>query len=161
MTVGVNSHRLRIAIIGGGIGGLTLAIALQQRGIAAEIFEQASELSEIGAAVALAANATRELRRLGVLDAIAGFSTEPTELIYRNWRDGHRLVAHPIRHDLAYQTRFGAPLYGIHRADLQRILSGVLGGAGLHLGHRLVDLVDESDAICLAFANGRFAQADW
>lgn len=58
----------RIAIIGGGIGGPTLAIALRQRGIAADAYEQAPHLAEIGAAVALSANSTRELRRLGVLD---------------------------------------------------------------------------------------------
>ena len=81
----MSPHDLRIAIVGGGIGGLTLALALRQRGMAAEIFEQAPELTEIGAAVALSANSTRELQRLGVVDEITAFATEPTELIYRNW----------------------------------------------------------------------------
>ena len=76
---------MEIAIVGGGIGGLVLGSALRQRGMVAEIFEQSSELTEIGAAVALSANATRELERLGLLDGIAAASTEPTELI---WRDG-------------------------------------------------------------------------
>ena len=152
--------RMRIAIIGAGVGGLTLAIALRQRGLAAKIFEQASELNEIGAAVALSANSTRELRRLGVLDAISAVSTEPTELIYRDWRDGHRIAAYPVRHNLQYRKRFGAPFYGIHRADLQRVLSDALGGVGLHLGHRLTNLVDRSDTIGLGFANGRNVQAD-
>src|SRR5262249_32289343 len=61
----VNSPSLRIAIIGGGIGGLTLAIALRQRGVAAEVFEQAPELTEIGVAVGLAAQATPGLRGPG------------------------------------------------------------------------------------------------
>ena len=130
----------RIAIIGGGIGGLTLAIALRQLGLEAEIFEQARELTEIGAGVALAANSTRELRRLGVLDAITAVSTEPTELIYHDWRDGHRIAAHPMRQDLQYQKRFGAPFLGVHRADLQRVLSGALAGTRLHLGHQLGNL---------------------
>ena len=156
----MNAPRLRIAIVGGGIGGLTFALAMRQRGVAAEVFEQAPELTEIGAAVGLAANATRELRRLDVLDAIAACSTEPTELIHRNWRDGRRISAHPVRYDLAYQKRFGAPFYHLHRADLQRILSGALDGVGLHLGHRLVNLADEGAAVGLEFANGRFVQAD-
>ena len=63
----MSARALRFAIVGGGIGGLTLALALRQRGMAAEVFEQAPELTEIGAAVALSANATRELRRLGLL----------------------------------------------------------------------------------------------
>jgi len=160
MIASMSRLRLRIAVIGAGIGGLTLAIALRQRGLAAKVFEQASELNEIGAAVALSANSTRELRRLGVLDAITAVSTEPTELIYRDWRDGHRIAAYPVRDNIQYQKRFGAPFHGVHRADLQRILSDALGGVGLHLGHRLTNLVDHGDTIGLEFANGRFAQAD-
>ncbi|MBX9874986.1 MAG: NAD(P)-binding protein, partial [Beijerinckiaceae bacterium] len=72
--------RSRIAIIGAGIGGLTLALALRQRGIEADVFEQATQLTEIGAAIALSANGTRELERLGCLDALSAVSTEPTEL---------------------------------------------------------------------------------
>ncbi len=156
----MTSQRLRIAIVGGGIGGLTLALALRQRGLEAEVFEQAAELAEIGAAVALSANSTRELRRLGVLDQVAAVSTEPTELIYRSWQDGRRIAAHPVRHGLRYQDRFGAPYFGIHRADLQRILHGALGGGGLHLGHRLQHIFDEGDRITLEFTNGQSAQAD-
>jgi len=153
-------QRPRIAIVGGGIGGLTLALALRQRGMEAEVFEQAQELTEVGAAVALSANSTRELRRLGVLDAITAVSTEPTELIYRSWQDGRRIAAHPVRQELRYQQRFGAPYYGIHRADLQRILSGALGGAVLHLGHRLHNLIDGGNRITLEFTNGRSTEAD-
>ena len=160
MTASTSLRSLRISIIGAGIGGLTLATALRQRGVTAEVLEQALALTEIGAAVALSANATRELRRLGVLDAIAAVSTEPSELIYRNWRDGRRIAAYPVRNDLQYRKRFGAPFYGIHRADLQRILSGALDGLGLRLGHRLSKLVDQGDTICLEFANGRYAEAD-
>ena len=160
MIASMSRQRLRIAVIGAGIGGLTLAIELRQRGLAAKVFEQASELNEIGAAVALSANSTRELRRLGVLDAITAVSTEPTELIYRDWRDGHRIAAYAVRDDNQYQKRFGAPFHGVHRADLQRILSDALGGVGLHLGHRVTNLVDHGDTIGLEFANGCFAQAD-
>src|ERR1700744_3641594 len=86
----------RIAIVGGGIGGLTLAVALRQRGIEADVYEQAPKLTEIGAAIALSAHSSRELRRLGMLDALTAASTEPSELIYRNWRDGSRIAAHPV-----------------------------------------------------------------
>ena len=94
----------------------------------AEVFEQAPELAEIGAAVALSANSTRELRRLGLLDQITAVSTEPTELIYRKWRTGRRIAPTPCTRTCVPE-RFGAPYYGIHRADLQRILSGALGSA--------------------------------
>ena len=151
---------LRIAIVGGGIGGLTLALALRQRGIEAEVYEQAPELTEIGAAVALSANSTRELRRLGVIEALTAVSTEPSELIYRNWRDASRIATHPVHENLRYQELCGAPYFGIHRADLQRILNGALAGAGPHLGHRLIELTDQGGAIGLTFANGSTAEAD-
>jgi len=150
----------RIAIVGAGIGGLTLALALRQRGLQAEIYEQAPELTEIGAAVALSANATRELRRLGVLDAVMAASTEPSELIFRNWRDGRRVASHPVHAGLAYQTRFGAPYCGIHRADLQQALAAALGGAGLNLGRRLSSIAEQADGIALAFEDGGRAVAD-
>src|SRR4051795_3474387 len=118
---------LRVAIVGGGIGGLSLALALRERGLTAEVYEQAAELAEIGAAIALSANATREYARLGLLDELTPTSTTPTELIYRHWRDGSRIAAHPVGNDNSYVSRFGAPYLGIHRADLQKTLSGAFG----------------------------------
>ena len=127
------SHSIRrpdIAIVGAGVGGLTLWLALRERGLCAEVYEQAHELTEIGAAVALSANATRELGRLGVLDEVVAASTEPTELVYRDGRTGERIAAHPIRLNGAYRARFGASYCGIHRADLQRALSATSTRSG-------------------------------
>lgn len=152
--------RLRIGIVGGGIGGLTLALALRRRGIAADVYEQASELREIGAAVALSANATRELARLGCLDAIAAHALEPSELVWRGWRDDRRVAAFPVAADGQYRARFGAPYLGIHRADLQRVFGTAHGPERLHLGYRLVDLADRGETIELIFANGRTADVD-
>jgi salicylate hydroxylase len=151
---------LRIAIVGAGIGGLSLALALRERGVRAEVFEQAAHLTEIGAAIALSANATREYARLGLLDELAAAATIPTELVHRHWQDGSRVAAHPVRKDHAYVDRFGAPYFGIHRADLQKTLSGAFGVEHLHLGCRLTDLVPERDSVVLEFANGRVERAD-
>ena len=151
---------LRIAIVGAGIGGLSLALALRERGVRAEVFEQAAELTEIGAAIALSANATREYARLDLLDELAAAATIPTELVYRHWQDGRRVAAHPVREGDAYVRRFGAPYFGIHRADLQRTLSAALGREHLHLGCRLTDLVPERDSVVLEFAGGRVERAD-
>jgi salicylate hydroxylase len=150
----------RIAIVGAGIGGLTLALALRQRGLEADIYEQAGQLTEIGAAIALSANGTRELERLGCLDALAAVSTEPTELIYRGWDSDERLAAFPVRQDSSYQQRFGAPYFGIHRADLQKILGSAHGLDRLHLGHRLASLTEGRDGVDLRFDNGLQVTAD-
>ena len=155
-----SESRSRVAIIGGGIGGLSLGLALQERGIQADVFEQAPELAEIGAAIALSANSIREFARLGLLDELAAESTVPTELIYRHWQDGSRIAAHPVREDNWYEKRFGAPYFGIHRADLQKTLSGAFGREHLHLGCRLVNIVQERDSVVLEFANGRVERAD-
>jgi salicylate hydroxylase len=150
----------RIAIIGAGVGGLTLWLALRQRGFFADIYEQARELAEIGAAVALSANGTRELERLGVLDRIVAASTEPTELIYRDGRTGGRIAAHPVRLGGSYRGRFGAPYCGLHRAELQRALGAGVDPERLRLGRRLVDLSEDSDRVTLSFADGGTVEAD-
>ncbi len=151
---------LRVAIIGAGIGGLALGLALREHGVAAEVFEQAPALAELGAAVGVGGNATRLLRRMGLLEELEAVATVPTELVYRQWRTGERIAAHPVRDGDTYLKRVGAPWLGIHRAEYQRILGTAYGSAGLHLEHRLVDLVQEPDAVTLTFANGRTAQAD-
>ena len=156
----MHTHSLRIGIVGGGIGGLTLALSLRRRGLAADVYEQAAELREIGAAVALSANATRELDRLGCLDAIAAQSTEPSEVIWRGWRDDARVASFPVERGGAYRTRFGAPYFGIHRADLQRVLGAAHGPDRLHLGHRLTGITEHRTGLDLTFANGHRAEVD-
>jgi salicylate hydroxylase len=151
---------LRIAIIGAGIGGLSLGLALRERGLTANVYEQARQLTEIGAAIGLAANATREFARLGLLEQIEAASTAPTELIYRNWHDGNRIAAYPVRNDNAYLNRFAAPWVGIHRADLQIVLSNAFGVENLHLGCRIVNIIEDNDSVVLEFANGRVEHAD-
>ena len=156
----MTAGRIRIGVVGAGIGGLTLALALRQRGLPADVYEQASELREIGAAVGLTANGTRELERLGCLDAIAALSTEPSELIWRGWREGRRIAAFPIAQGGAYRTRFGAPFIGIHRADLQRVLGAAHGPDRLHLGHRLISIKEKNRVVQLDFANGNRTEVD-
>ena len=117
-------------------------------------------LAEIGAAVALSANATRELGRLGVLDPVVAASTEPTELIYRDGRTGKRIAAHGMRLGGAYRARFGAPYCGIHRADLQHALAARIDKQRLHLGRRLTGLSERRGAMTLSFADGETVEAD-
>lgn len=140
-----------VAIVGGGIGGLTLGLALRRHGIRARIYEQAPELGEVGAAVALAANGTRVLRELGLEPALAAASTVPTELVYRHWT-GPRLVDIPVGE--GYAAQFGAPFWGIHRARLQDALASAWGTEDLHLGKELVDVEMLGDRSRLIFADG-------
>jgi salicylate hydroxylase len=131
-----------VVIIGAGVGGLTLALALRQWGIEAEILEQSAGLREVGAAVALAANATRLLRDLGLGDGLARVSTEPSRLVHRDGRDGHLIAA--TRGPEWYRSAFGAPFVGLHRADLQRLLADAVGPEHLFLECR-VEALEEHD----------------
>lgn len=156
---GTTRTRHRVAIVGAGIGGLTLAIELRRQGLEPQIYEQADGLREVGAAVALSANATRFLRdRTGIGDGLAAAAADVDGLIFRDGRDGHE-VARILSRE-AYRERCGAPYYGIHRADLQQLLAGALGTEGLHLSKRVVGVDDSGSAAVLRFADGDTAEAD-
>ena len=146
-----------VVIIGAGVGGLTLALLLRQRGIAAEVLEQSAELHEAGAAVGLAANATRVLRFLGLGEDLARVSTEPIRLIHRDGRDG-RIVA-ASRDNRWYREAFGAPFYGLHRMALQRLLAGALGPEHLHLSCRAEALTETRTGLRVHCSSGAVFEA--
>ncbi len=148
---------MRVAVVGGGIGGLVLTRALGARGIEADVYQQASELREIGAAVALSANGVRELERLGVGDALAAMSTQPSSLCIRRGDDGRLICRDPIGEGDTYSTAFGAPYYGVHRVPLLKLLADGVDPDRLHLGHRIVDVGAEGR---LRLTDGAEASAD-
>ncbi len=151
---------LKVAVVGGGIGGLVLALALRERGIRFELYEQAGELREIGAAVALSGNGTRELRRLGLGDQLEAVSVVPSALVIRRWDTGEVIVDHPIGRDGVYEATFGAPYYGVHRVALLEALAGRLGDEGLNLGRRCVAVEERRGGAEAHFADGASASAD-
>jgi 2-polyprenyl-6-methoxyphenol hydroxylase-like FAD-dependent oxidoreductase len=107
----------RVAIVGGGLGGLAAAAFLHQAGVPAVVYEQARELREVGAGIMVPPNAARMLRRLGVLDA---FSERAVQLDigweFRRWRDGTVLSAQDLTAKSA--RLYGKHTYTVHRADL-------------------------------------------
>jgi len=149
---------LRVVIVGAGIGGLTLALLLRRHGIAAEVVEQAPELREAGAAIALASNATRVLEHLGLGENLAAASTEPAAVIHRDGHDGHLVSAHPMGE--SYRRTFGAPFYGLHRAGLQQMLAGAWGPGHLHLGCRAETLEQRGRVARVHCATGVTFDAD-
>jgi 2-polyprenyl-6-methoxyphenol hydroxylase-like FAD-dependent oxidoreductase len=84
--VALIGHDVDVAVVGGGLGSLTLAIGLLQGSVDVQVFEQSAEIREIGAGVAIGADATRLLARLGV-DA-ASEANVPPRLELRRWDDG-------------------------------------------------------------------------
>lgn len=150
-------RNLRIAVVGAGIGGLTLALALRQKGVACTLYEAAAELREVGAAVALSAASTRYyIDELGLEQELAERWYEVQAMVFRDGRDGRTVAEH--RFD--YRARYGAPFVGIHRADFQQVLSGAVGMDGIELNKRLVDIDDSGSEAVLHFTDGSTATAD-
>ena len=154
---------MKVAIIGGGIAGLGLALNLHARGIDCEVFESVPEVKEMGVGITLLPHATRELAALGVLAQLEAVAIENLESVFFN-RFG-QFVYKELRgrHD-GYST----PELGIHRGKLHRILfENVLlrlGADKVHTGHRCVrvDQTEHHASISFALSDGstRTVQAD-
>ena len=112
------SRKPRIAIIGGGIGGLTAAAALYQRDVEIEVFEQSAKIGEIGAGVALTPNAMKAYRALGLEAQITevGYESDYQEL--RVWNTG--AVFSRVPRKGAYTKEFGASYLTMHRAEIDQ-----------------------------------------
>lgn len=111
----------KIAIVGGGIAGLTCALALAARGIGSTIFEQATALKEVGAGIQLSPNAVKPLQALGLMSAINGFASAPRSIDIYAGRSGSHIVQLPL--GASIEKQFGAPFLSVHRADLQLALA--------------------------------------
>src|SRR6478736_2718827 len=107
----------RVAILGGGIGGLAAAAFLHRAGVASVVYEQAPELREVGAGIVVAPNAARLLRTLGVLGRFRRRAV-PLHLgwEFRRWEDGTVLSAERLSGRC--MQLYGEETYTAHRADL-------------------------------------------
>ena len=109
-----------ILIAGAGIGGLTAALALAQRGIGVTLLDQAEKLEEAGAGIQLSPNATRVLIALGLADRLEPAIVEPAAIRLRSGHSGREIATLPLGATML--ARYGAPYWVIHRADLQKVL---------------------------------------
>jgi salicylate hydroxylase len=147
----------RIAIVGGGLAGLAAAHALKTFGLQAEVFETAAALGEIGAAVNVSPQAVKALQAIGVGDKVAAVGTTSPGIYTRNMQTGDFLELND-RHEAA--TRYGAPYYTFHRADLLDALASGLEHGAIHLGHRLTGIEEANDRVGLTFADGARVEAE-
>jgi len=147
-----------VLVVGGGIGGLTAALALRQAGFEAHVYEQASVLREVGAGVAISPNAVKVLHRLGLVEALRTVGVVPISMDPRDWQSGATLARIPLA-ELAVQ-RWGAPFYHLHRADLHNALRAALGDQHITLGARCVAVEQHGSKVATRFADGREASGD-
>jgi salicylate hydroxylase len=148
---------LRIAIIGGGIGGLTAALALRARDLDVSVFEQAEVLREIGAGVSIHPNAARLLRRIGLEDQLQRIGAPISGIVLRS-SQGEPIATSAGPATPAFSG--GDQGYNVHRADFLNLLFDALPKGTVTLGHRCIELREEADRVHLSFANGAAAEAD-
>jgi len=149
---------LRIAVIGGGIGGLTAALSLRRTGFEVDVYEQAPELTQIGGGINMGPNAVRILRRLGLAAGLDRQGVRPLFTHQRRWQDGRTLQRAPL--NPLCEELYGAPHMTLHRADLLDVIASGFPAERIHLGHRLIGLEDKGRGAEAWFENGARITAD-
>ena len=147
-----------IAIVGGGIGGLTAAALLLRAGFDVQVYEQSKALSEVGAGINIGPNASRILHRIGIADELERTGVKPARFVQRRWDDGRILLRAPLGEGV--ETAFGAPYYTFHRGELHRALTNAIPAKCVHLAHRFTHLVDHRDRVEAHFENGSSISVD-
>jgi salicylate hydroxylase/6-hydroxynicotinate 3-monooxygenase len=146
--------KLSIAIVGGGIGGLTAAAALRLVGFEVRVYEQAARFSRIGAGIQMMPNSMKVLRRLGIEAQVRSQSFVPYSHLNRAWDTGEIMRELPMPDSL-----FGAPYLCMHRGDLHEALVSLLPADVICFGKKLVGFDERAGRVTLRFEDGSRAQA--
>jgi salicylate hydroxylase len=149
------SKNIQVAIVGGGIGGLAAAVALRHRGISVAVYEQSRELREIGAGVFIYPNSLRQLERVGLGDALARVGAK-----VGGGSEYYRMDGSVVGKILTTDSSGWSGMYGMHRADLLKVLADALPPTSIHTGHKCVDFSQDETGARLVFENGHVANAD-
>ena len=140
----------KILIAGGGIGGLTAALALLKRGFDVEVYEQAQELKEVGAGLQLSANGNRVLYELGLGDELARLSCEATAKEVRLWSTGDTWKLFDL--GAVSVERYGYPYFTVYRPDLLTVLAVAVRAQkpdAIRLGRRCSAFTQDGNGVTL------------
>lgn len=139
---------MKALIIGGGIGGLATALMLNVRGIDSEVFEQSSEVRELGVGINMLPHAIKELAELGLLEELNRVAIQTSELTYAN-RFGQTIWQEPRGLAAGYDY----PQYSIHRGKLQKVLydAAVEQIGDVRTNHRFTRFEQVSDGVTAYF----------
>jgi len=141
---------MKIAIAGAGIGGLSLALMLHQRGVEVDVYEAVEQIRPLGVGINLLPHAVRELSELGLQEALAADAIETSSLSYYN-KFGQPIWSEPRGRAAGYDW----PQFSIHRGELQMALYRAaqqrLGAGRVHTGHAFESCVQDSDGVHCTF----------
>ncbi len=148
-------QRPNVVVVGGGIGGLFAANALIAQGLRVSVYEQAPALGEVGAGVFLTPNSVRQLQRVGLGPSVEkwGARVGPDSRYFRH--DGAPIAPVQVTDSSGWNATFG-----MHRADLVKILANALPAQVVHTGHRCTAFEQNGDVARVSFANGAVVEAD-
>jgi len=152
------SHDKTFAIVGGGIGGLTLAIALQRKGFNAAVYEHAPEIRPLGAGLGLAANAVKAFFEIGIGEEVLQVG-QVIKMVRIKDTEGHILTE---TDSAQLSAKLGAiNNFTVHRADLHDVLLRQLQPGTLHLNKACVDVHQQPGGVTLRFSDGTETPADY
>jgi 2-polyprenyl-6-methoxyphenol hydroxylase-like FAD-dependent oxidoreductase len=140
----------RVMIVGAGIGGLAAAVALERAGRDVVVFEQMDELKEWGAGFTMNSNAVSAVREIGLDKAVEEQGAELRRFVHHT-STGKVLTEWPT---VRIAEAVGAPIIGIGRPHVQRILADALGDTEIRFGHQCVGVEQTEDGVTARFANG-------
>lgn len=152
---------LKILVAGAGLGGLAAASNLLKAGHDVTIYEQAPELSEVGAGIQLSANAMHVLNYLGLGEAIAKVSVKPGAYVFRIYNTGEEIHRFSLSDE--HEKLHGAPYHQLHRADLHDLLAATardLKPDVVRLKHTAVSYEERDNEVELFFSDGTSATGD-
>ncbi len=152
------ARNIRVAIIGAGLGGLAAAGALRQSGIEVVVYERAPQLGEVGAGIQLGPNAVKVLRALGLERALRPLTAEPVNYVSLAWDDARIRYREPMKGP--YAVQYGAPYLMAHRADLHRLLCGLVPAETVRLGALCTGVSSAGGGAVADFADGSQIEAD-
>ena len=147
---------MRILISGGGIGGLTAALALLKRGFDVDVYEQAVELKEVGAGLQLSANGNRVLYELGLGEALQQLSCETKAKEIRLWNTGDTWKLFDL--GAVSVERYGFPYFTVYRPDLLTVLAAAvraLKPEAIHLKSRGTGFEQDASGVTLLLEHSR------
>ena len=154
--------KLNIAVVGAGIGGMSCALGLSRNGFNVTVFEQAPELSEVGAGLTITPNATKGLNYLNLGDGIKSVGMAHTNQGVRHFETGEMIV--PLERGEKMMQKYGAYQFQAHRADVHNLFIESMREhpeSKIYVDHRLTGLVEKNGGVELIFNHNEKYEFDF